>query len=146
SEVGVDTAYPRCYLMLSLQHNQNANNNKKDYKGKYKALKAELAFLTKKIDNKSEESVSFEDEGGTRVKAFINIAEDEPVVGKTDARSSQWVEITMKKITKLNLDNESLRDEVSDLKKVIKKWTSSNVTLDQLLTEQVPGDIICALG
>ncbi|GJS65353.1 zinc knuckle CX2CX4HX4C containing protein [Tanacetum coccineum] len=42
--------------------------------------------------------------------------------------------------------NESLRDEVPDLKKVIKKWTSSKVILDQLLTEKVPGNIVCALG
>ncbi|GKG05813.1 hypothetical protein Tco_0325899, partial [Tanacetum coccineum] len=49
-------------------------------------------------------------------------------------------------ISRLNLENESLRDEVSDLKKVIEKWTSSKVTLDQLLTKQVPGNIVCALG
>ncbi|GKA48935.1 reverse transcriptase domain-containing protein, partial [Tanacetum coccineum] len=36
--------------------------------------------------------------------------------------------------------------EVSDLKKIIKKWTFSKVTLDQLLTEQVPDNIVCALG
>ncbi|GKB01981.1 hypothetical protein Tco_0830025 [Tanacetum coccineum] len=44
-----------------------------------------------------EESISSEDEGVTRFKAFMAIAEDEPTVGKTDARSGQWVEITMKK-------------------------------------------------
>ncbi|GKD74804.1 hypothetical protein Tco_1333086, partial [Tanacetum coccineum] len=176
-------------------------NDVKDM-GKYKALKAELALFTNKINvvskNKSEkglvaelfdwdeESLSFEDEGVTKVKAFIVIAEDEPAVGKDDARSGQWVEINMKKIhrltsmtdgderkyelssckselihlkniktnnlslqneiIRLNLDNESLRDKVSDLKKVIEKWTSSKVTLDQLLTEQVPGNIVRALG
>ncbi|GJY37221.1 hypothetical protein Tco_0422599 [Tanacetum coccineum] len=41
-------------------------------------------------------------------------------------------------IARLNLENESQRDEIFDLKKVIKKWTSSKVTLDQLLIEQVP--------
>nr|GEU74630.1 uncharacterized mitochondrial protein AtMg00810-like [Tanacetum cinerariifolium] len=46
----------------------------------------------------------------------------------------------------LNLDNESLKDEVSNLKKFIEKWTSNKVTLDQLLTEQVLGNIIRALG
>nr|GEU64404.1 xylulose kinase-1 [Tanacetum cinerariifolium] len=97
----------------SQQHNQNADNNQKRLHGKYKALKAELAFLTKKIDvvlkNKSEkrlvaesfdwdeESLSFEDEGVTRVKAFMAIVEDEPAVGKIEAMSSKWVEITMKK-------------------------------------------------
>ncbi|GJT22174.1 retrovirus-related pol polyprotein from transposon TNT 1-94 [Tanacetum coccineum] len=61
-----------------------------------------------------EESVSSDDEGVTKVKAFMAIAEDEPAVGKGDARL----------------------DEISNLKKVIEKWTSSRVTLDQLLTEQ----------
>ncbi|GKF08349.1 retrovirus-related pol polyprotein from transposon TNT 1-94 [Tanacetum coccineum] len=87
----------------SQQHNQNVDNNKKDYKGKYKALKAELALLTKNINvvskNKSEkglvavsfdwyeESLSSEDGGDTTVKSFMAIAEDEPIVGKTDVRS-----------------------------------------------------------
>ncbi|GKE36035.1 hypothetical protein Tco_1455357, partial [Tanacetum coccineum] len=172
-------------------------------------MKAEIAILTKNIDSLSkgksekglvaesfdwdEESVSFEDEGVTKVKAFMAIVEEEPSVGKNDARSGQWVEITMKKvqrllsmtdgderkhvldythidldyvedqrknliskfnslnqelssckseltdlkntkalncslqneITRLNLENESQRDEISDLKKVIEKWTSS---------------------
>nr|GEU46875.1 hypothetical protein [Tanacetum cinerariifolium] len=86
-------------------------------RGKYKALKAELALLTKTIDvvskNKSEkglvvksfdcdeESLSSEDEGVTRVKAFMAIVEDEPAMGKTDARSGQWMKITMKKVHRL---------------------------------------------
>ncbi|GKF76121.1 hypothetical protein Tco_0225565, partial [Tanacetum coccineum] len=69
---------------------------KLDYKGKYKGLKAKIAILTKKIDAMSkgknkkglvaesfdwdEESVSFEDEGVTKVKTFMVIAEDEPSV------------------------------------------------------------------
>nr|GFA02386.1 hypothetical protein [Tanacetum cinerariifolium] len=44
-----------------------------------------------------------------------------PSVGKADARSDQWVDITMKK-------------------------TCSKVTLDQLLFEQVLGNIVKALG
>nr|GEZ97003.1 hypothetical protein [Tanacetum cinerariifolium] len=44
-----------------------------------------------------EESVSLEDEGTTGIKAFMAIAKDEPSVGKADARSGQWVDITMKK-------------------------------------------------
>ncbi|GJS34302.1 hypothetical protein Tco_0532684 [Tanacetum coccineum] len=50
-----------------------------------------------------EESLSSEDEGVTRVKSFMAIIEDETVVGKVDARSGQWVEITMKKIQQLML-------------------------------------------
>ncbi|GJY04108.1 hypothetical protein Tco_0370048 [Tanacetum coccineum] len=81
-------------------------NQKRFYKrsrrvgGKYKALKSEVAILTKKIDamsmNKSEkglvvdsfdwdeESLSSKDEGVTRVKAFMAIVEDEIVMGKAD--------------------------------------------------------------
>ncbi|GKA69786.1 hypothetical protein Tco_0775850 [Tanacetum coccineum] len=81
---------------------------------KIDTLKSELAILTKKIyampKNKSEKglvvelfdwdekSLSSEDEGVTRVKAFMAIAEDEPAVGKVDAKFGQWVEITLKKV------------------------------------------------
>ncbi|GJZ93633.1 hypothetical protein Tco_0665836, partial [Tanacetum coccineum] len=61
------------------------------------------------------------DERTTRIKAFMAIAEDEPFVGKADARSGQWVNITMKK-------------------------TCSKVTFGQLLFEQVPGNIVKYLG
>nr|GEZ63675.1 hypothetical protein [Tanacetum cinerariifolium] len=42
--------------------------------------------------------------------------------------------------------NESLKDEIIDLKKVIEKWTCSKVTLDKLLYGQVLGNIVKALG
>ncbi|GKF27705.1 hypothetical protein Tco_0094047, partial [Tanacetum coccineum] len=48
-----------------------------------------------------EESVSSEDEGTTKIRAFMTIAEDGPSVGKADARSGQWVDITMKKVHRL---------------------------------------------
>ncbi|GJY75653.1 retrovirus-related pol polyprotein from transposon TNT 1-94, partial [Tanacetum coccineum] len=52
------------------------------------------------------------DEGVTKVKAFMTIAEDEPSTGKADARSGQWVEIIMKKrknlLSKLNSINQEL--------------------------------------
>nr|GEX09038.1 hypothetical protein [Tanacetum cinerariifolium] len=41
------------------------------------------------------------DEGTTRIRAFIAIAKDEPSVRKADARSGQWVDITMKKVHRL---------------------------------------------
>ncbi|GJW04083.1 retrovirus-related pol polyprotein from transposon TNT 1-94 [Tanacetum coccineum] len=210
-------------------------NYEEDYKGKYKGLKAEMVVLTQRIDDLTkgksekgksdkgksekgliaesfdwdEESVSSEDEGTTRIRAFMAIAEDEPSVGKADARSGQWVDITMKKVHRLlsmtdsddrkhvldythvdliyvedqrknmvnkynllkqelslhkselsnlkntvsincslqnevirvNLENESLKDEISNLKSVIEKWTCSKVTLDQLLSEQILGII-----
>nr|GEY88516.1 hypothetical protein [Tanacetum cinerariifolium] len=67
-----------------------------------------------------------DDEGNTKIRAFMAITEDEPSIGNADARSGQWVDITMKK--------------------VIEKWTYSKVTLDQLLSEQVYGNIVKALG
>ncbi|GJS41120.1 hypothetical protein Tco_0566163 [Tanacetum coccineum] len=118
-------------LSSSHQHNQNADNGQKDYRVKYKALTAELALLTKKIDvvskSKSEkglvaesfgwdeESLSSEDEGVTRVKTFMAIAENEPVVGNTDARSGQWVETIMKKVQiLLSLNDGDERKQVLD--------------------------------
>ncbi|GKB28703.1 hypothetical protein Tco_0868104 [Tanacetum coccineum] len=49
-------------------------------------------------------------------------------------------------VIRVNLENESLNDEISELKRVIEKWTCSKVTLDQLLSEQIPGNIVKALG
>nr|GEW42847.1 hypothetical protein [Tanacetum cinerariifolium] len=85
-----------------------------------------------KRSGRDDEFVSSDDEGSTKIKAFMAIAEDEPSVGKADARSGQWVDITMKKII--------------DLKKVIEKWTCCKVIIDQLLSEQVPKNIVKALG
>nr|GEV98074.1 hypothetical protein [Tanacetum cinerariifolium] len=155
----------------------------KNDKGKGDKRKSDKGLVADSFDW-DDESVCSEDERTTKFKAFMAIADDEPSMGKGDARSGQWVEITMKKINNLvnkfnalkqdlalykselcnlkytvfvncslqnevirvNLENESLKDEISDLKKVIEKWTCSKVTLDQLLSEQVPGNIVKALG
>nr|GEV39687.1 hypothetical protein [Tanacetum cinerariifolium] len=60
--------------------NQNVNHNPKDYRVKYKGLKAEITVLTKKIDamNKGKRVTTF--------KALMVVA-DEPSVGKADARA-----------------------------------------------------------
>ncbi|GKA53742.1 hypothetical protein Tco_0747057 [Tanacetum coccineum] len=110
-------------------------------KGKGDKGKSEKGLITESF-GWDDESVSLEDEDTTNFKAFMAIAEDDPSVGKTEARSSQRVEISMKKI---NLENEYLKDEISDLKRLLKR-TYSKVTLDQLLFEQVPGNIVKALG
>nr|GEY52273.1 hypothetical protein [Tanacetum cinerariifolium] len=86
-------------------------------------LKAEIAILTKRIDDMTKgkskkgkkekdkskkclisesvdwdyESVSLDDEGITKIRAFMAIFKDEPLVGKVDAMSGQWDDITMKK-------------------------------------------------
>nr|GEU74514.1 hypothetical protein [Tanacetum cinerariifolium] len=77
---------------------QNPSNHQKDYKGKYKGLKAEIAVLTKRIDDMTKGK---NDERSTKIRAFMKIAEDEPSVGKADARLGQWVDITMKKVHRL---------------------------------------------
>ncbi|GJY54871.1 retrovirus-related pol polyprotein from transposon TNT 1-94 [Tanacetum coccineum] len=41
---------PKFLTNTTPQHNLNVNNNQKDYRVKYKGLKAEIAVLTKKID------------------------------------------------------------------------------------------------
>nr|GEU61938.1 retrovirus-related Pol polyprotein from transposon TNT 1-94 [Tanacetum cinerariifolium] len=106
---------------------QNTGNHQKDYKGKCMGLKAKMAVLTKRIDDltkgksekeknekgKSEngliaesfdwdgEYVSSEDEGTTKIRTFIAIAEEESSIRKADARSGQWVYISMKKVHRL---------------------------------------------
>nr|GEV25785.1 retrovirus-related Pol polyprotein from transposon TNT 1-94 [Tanacetum cinerariifolium] len=186
-----------------------------DYKGKYKGLKAEMVVLTKRIDdltkgkrekgkNKTgksdkgliaesfgwnKESVSSEDKETTKIKAFMAIAKDEPSVRKADSRSSQWVEIKMKKVhrllsmtkgderkhvldythvdlyyledqrknlvNKFNLLKQELslhKSELCNLKNIVsincslQNETCSKFTLDQLLSEQVPSNIVKALG
>nr|GEU44069.1 hypothetical protein [Tanacetum cinerariifolium] len=111
--------------------NTNTGNHKKDYKRKYKGLKAEMAVLTKRIDDLTkgksekvlivesfdwdEESVSSEDERTTMIRAFMAITKDEPSVGKADERSGQWVDITMKKVHRLlSLTNGDERKHVLD--------------------------------
>nr|GEU54864.1 hypothetical protein [Tanacetum cinerariifolium] len=120
------------------------------------------------ISSKDEESVSSEDERTTKIKAFMAIAEDEPSVGKAYAKSGQWVDITMKKVHRLLSmtdgderkhvvdytyvdvhyveDQRKNLDEISDFKKIIEKWTCGKVTLDQLLSEQILGNIVKTLG
>ncbi|GJV86461.1 retrovirus-related pol polyprotein from transposon TNT 1-94 [Tanacetum coccineum] len=165
---------------------QNLTNQQKDYKGKYKGLKAEMAVLTQRIDElskgkneKGKGDKGKKDEGTTKFKAFMAIAEDEPSVGKGDARSGQWVKITMKKIHKIlsmingedrkhvldytHVDLQYVQDQRKDLVNKfnalkqelaihkselcnLKNTTCSKVTLDQLLSEQVSGNIVKALG
>ncbi|GKA96931.1 retrovirus-related pol polyprotein from transposon TNT 1-94 [Tanacetum coccineum] len=127
---------PKTYTPSFTQtSSQNTGNHQKDFKGKYKGLKAEMVVLTKRIDDLTkgksekgnnekrksekgliaesfdwdEESVSPEDEETTKIKAFMAIAEDEPSVKKTDAKI--WIRV--------NLEYESLKDEICNLKKAL---------------------------
>ncbi|GJT45944.1 hypothetical protein Tco_0954659 [Tanacetum coccineum] len=69
------------------------------------------------------------------------ISKDELSVGKSDARFGQWVEITMKKVQRKNL-----LIVFNFLKQEMSSWTSSKVTLDKLLSEQILGNIVHVLG
>nr|GEW17016.1 retrovirus-related Pol polyprotein from transposon TNT 1-94 [Tanacetum cinerariifolium] len=118
---------PKFHTNTTPQLNQNVNNNQKDYSVKYKGLNAEIVVLTKKIDamnkGKSEKRVS-----------SMAIA-DEPSLGRADSRSGQWVEITMNK-------RKNLLSKYNSLKQVVLLI----VTLDELLTEQILGNIVKAMG
>ncbi|GJU56120.1 reverse transcriptase domain-containing protein [Tanacetum coccineum] len=94
------------------------------------------------------ESVSSENEGTTRIRAFMAIAEDEPFMGKADARSGQWVDITMKKIknmvNKYNLLKKELslhKSELSNLRNIV----SINCSLQNEVIKQIPSNIVKAL-
>nr|GEV90638.1 retrovirus-related Pol polyprotein from transposon TNT 1-94 [Tanacetum cinerariifolium] len=74
----------------------NSSNHQKDYKGKYNGLKAEMVILTKRIDDMTKGKSKKRKKDKEKSKK-----EDEPSVGKADARSGQWVDITMKKVHRL---------------------------------------------
>nr|GEX47759.1 receptor-like protein kinase 5 [Tanacetum cinerariifolium] len=109
---------------LSMNQTRGANNSiKKDSlaalygkyhyeEGKGDKGKSYKGLIIESFDW-DDESVSSEDEGTTKFKAFMAIAKDEPSVGKSDARSGQWVEITMKKVHRLL----SMTEEPSDASK-----------------------------
>nr|GEV05265.1 retrovirus-related Pol polyprotein from transposon TNT 1-94 [Tanacetum cinerariifolium] len=84
--------------VLSLRINELIKG--KDDKGKGDKRKSDKRLVAESF-NWDGKSVSSEDEGTTKFKAFMAIAYDEPSVGKGDARSGQWVEITMKKVHRL---------------------------------------------
>nr|GEV17078.1 putative reverse transcriptase domain-containing protein [Tanacetum cinerariifolium] len=104
--------------------------SRKNDKGKGDKGKSDKGLIAESFDW-DDEFVFSEDEGTAKFKAFMAITEDEPSVGK---------------VIRVNLENESLKDEISDLKMVIEKWTCSKVTLDQMLSEQIPGNIVKVLG
>nr|GEV66800.1 zf-CCHC domain-containing protein/DUF4219 domain-containing protein/UBN2 domain-containing protein [Tanacetum cinerariifolium] len=105
--------------------NLNSQTNpkfQKDYKAKYKKMKAKLTLLeaslsspynpktfqpknkglVAKIFDWDEEEV---DEEVTRVKVLMALADDELNVGKSHARNGEWVDITIRKVnTLLSMD------------------------------------------
>ncbi|GKB47265.1 retrovirus-related pol polyprotein from transposon TNT 1-94 [Tanacetum coccineum] len=114
--------------LIQSSSNSNSPTNpmfQKDYKAEYKKIKAKLALLessplssqnskTFQQNNKvlvtetfdwDEEEVSDEEEV-TQVKVLMALADDELTVGKSHARNSKWVDITIRK--RLNPDSKLL--------------------------------------
>nr|GFD26678.1 hypothetical protein [Tanacetum cinerariifolium] len=80
---------------LNAEYHQRAllANQKRFYKrsgrskkGKKDKEKSEKGLLAESFDW-DDESVSLDEEGSTKIRAFMAIVEDEPSVGITDARS-----------------------------------------------------------
>nr|GEX22657.1 retrovirus-related Pol polyprotein from transposon TNT 1-94 [Tanacetum cinerariifolium] len=98
----------------------------------------------------NKEYISSEDEGVTKVKTFMAIAKVDPAVGKDDARSGQWVEITMKKVQQLiSMNDGDERKHVLDYiyvdlhyvedqrKNLLSKFNSLNQELSSCKSELV---------
>nr|GEV54925.1 hypothetical protein [Tanacetum cinerariifolium] len=117
--------------------------NGKSKRGKKEKEKSEHGLIAESFDW-DDESISLDDEGITKIMAFMAILEDEPSVEKADARKHvlDYTHIDLHYVE----DQRNKLDEISDLKKVIEKWTCSKVTLEQLLSEQVLGNIVKVLG
>ncbi|GJV45642.1 hypothetical protein Tco_1430178 [Tanacetum coccineum] len=130
---------------------------------KYKGLKAEITVLAKKINAMNKGKSAFMAIADEELSVGITMKKVQKLISITNSDERRHVldythvdlhyvkdqrknllspeQLYQDEITKLNLENESLKDEIYDLKKVIEKWTSSRVTLDQLLTEQIPRNI-----
>ncbi|GKD78812.1 hypothetical protein Tco_1341433, partial [Tanacetum coccineum] len=90
-----------------IQSSSNSNSQAnlkfhKDYKAKYKKMKAKLVLL-----EANKEEVSDEEEV-THVKVLMALADDELTVGKSHARNGEWVDITIRKVnTLLSMDEDA---------------------------------------
>ncbi|GKC47626.1 retrovirus-related pol polyprotein from transposon TNT 1-94, partial [Tanacetum coccineum] len=102
-------------LLYSSEHKHEPRHTK-DFEAKYNKVKAKLALLSSSTSalssstskNKGliaetcdcdEEEVSSDDNEVTKVKALMDLADEERVfVGKESARNDDWIKISMKKI------------------------------------------------
>ncbi|GKB44068.1 retrovirus-related pol polyprotein from transposon TNT 1-94 [Tanacetum coccineum] len=80
---------------LSMNQTQRANKSIKN--DTLAALYGKYNYEEGLIEHMMRSQCPLKMKGVTKVKEFMAIAEKEPSVGKNDARSGQWVEITMKK-------------------------------------------------
>ncbi|GJU61116.1 hypothetical protein Tco_1238882 [Tanacetum coccineum] len=148
--------YPyKCFLRLPKEYSQIRMAKGDEEKTRFHMEEGKIDVMSKRKSEKGlvaesfewhEESMSFDDEGVTKVKAFMAIDEDEPAVGKGDARSGQWVEITMKKVQRLlSIRSDEERKHVLDytyvdlhyvedqMKNLLSKFNSLNQELSLLL-------------
>nr|GEW27529.1 ribonuclease H-like domain-containing protein [Tanacetum cinerariifolium] len=131
---------PKLIQALSNSSSHTDSKLQKDYKTKYKKMKAKLALLeasssspqnprTFQPKNKGLVAEIFdwdkeevcEDEEVTQVKVLMALVDDELTVGKNHARNSEWVDITMRKDKNIN-----------------KKWLTSSKKVSQCINEQIP--------
>ncbi|GJY63391.1 retrovirus-related pol polyprotein from transposon TNT 1-94 [Tanacetum coccineum] len=94
----VSKGFQRKFTPKFIQSSSNSNNQadpkfQKDYKAEYKKMKAKLALL-----EASPSKV-------TQVKVLIDLADDELAVRKSHARIDEWVDITIRKVERLNPDS-----------------------------------------
>ncbi|GKD50368.1 retrovirus-related pol polyprotein from transposon TNT 1-94, partial [Tanacetum coccineum] len=149
--------YTPSFNQTSSQNTDDLTRGKSE-KGKNEKGKSEKGLIAESFDW-DEESMSSEDEGTTRISAFIAIAEDEPLVGKADARYGQWVDITMKKVHKLlYMTDGDERKHVLDYthvdlhyvedqrKNLLNKFNLLKQELSLHKSELLPGNIVKALG
>nr|GEU29443.1 hypothetical protein [Tanacetum cinerariifolium] len=84
-----------------------------------------------------DKSVSSKDKGTTKFKAFMEIAEDEPSVGKGDARFGLWVDITMKKEKREQLKGSSFyKNDVSTSESTPMTTSDSKDDSDNQVTQK----------
>ncbi|GKB07499.1 retrovirus-related pol polyprotein from transposon TNT 1-94 [Tanacetum coccineum] len=115
---------PKLIRSSSNSNNQANPKFQTDYKAEYKKMKAKLALpeaspsssqnpktfqpknkgLVAETFDWDEEEVPDEEEV-TQVKVLMALADDELTVGKCHARNGEWVDITMRKVERLNLDS-----------------------------------------
>nr|GEU68116.1 hypothetical protein [Tanacetum cinerariifolium] len=89
-------------LNVEFRHKALLSNQKRYYKSFRRVGSAKKPIeKTKETCFACGKLVPSKDEGVTKVKAFIAITEEEPSVGKNDAKSGQWVIITMKKVQRI---------------------------------------------
>ncbi|GJR64812.1 hypothetical protein Tco_0010877 [Tanacetum coccineum] len=127
-------------------------------KGKKDKEKSEKSLLVESLDW-DDESVSSDDEGSTKIRAFMAIIEDEPSVEEADAKSGQWVDNTMKKVHRLlsMTDGDEIKHVLDythvDLhyvedqrKNLVSKFNLLKQEISLHKSELLPGNIVKALG